>query len=137
MVQQAQQMPGRYVYTLDTITRSAPPMSGVYMLFCRGTCIYVGESDDVCAGLLEVYYEDNPCLNDKEITHFTFDLVPRESRQARHLERIREFRPCCNLWTGNTEAACSQCWLGQGLTAEQVHAIRGAPSPQPHAIRPG
>ena len=128
MAQQAQPMPGRYFYTLDTITRNAPPMSGVYILFSRGTCVYVGESDDVCAGLLEAYYEDNPCLNDKEITHFTFDLAPRDARRARQVERIREFRPACNLRTGNTEAMCSQCRLGQGLTAHEVQALGAPPS---------
>lgn len=127
MAQQAPQAPGRFTYTLDTISRNAPPLSGVYTLFSRGTCVYVGESDDVCAGLLEVYYEDNACLNDKEVTHFIFDLVPPESRVARLTERIREFRPYCNLRTGGP--ACSQCRLGQGLDAGQLHAIAGAPNP--------
>lgn len=125
MAQQADQVPGRYVYTLDTITRNAPPMSGVFMLFTRGTCVYIGESDDVCAGLLELYYEDNPCLNDKDITHFTFDLVPRESRQARQLDRIREFRPGCNLRTGSLD--CGQCAVAQRFDPGLLQSVGGAP----------
>lgn len=121
MSQNTQPEPGRYAYTLDTITRTAPPMSGVYMVFSRGTCVHIGESDDVCASLLEVYYEDNPCLNDKEITHFEFDLAPPESRVSRQMDRIREFKPGCNLRTGGPQ--CSQCRLGQGLDQQQIRAI--------------
>jgi hypothetical protein len=127
----SQQAPGGFTYTLDTITQNVPPLSGVYALFSRGTCVYVGESDDVCAGLLEVYYEDNPCLNDKEITHFGFDLVPPEARVARQVDRIREFRPFCNLRTGGPQ--CSQCRLGQGQGPEALLAIAGSPSPRPLA----
>jgi hypothetical protein len=114
-------------YNLDTITRNAPPMSGVYTLFSRGKCVYVGEGDDVCAGLLEAYYEDNPCLNDKDVTHFAFDLVPPEARVTQQINRIRELRPFCNLQQGG--AQCSQCRLGQGLGPGDLLAIGGSPNP--------
>jgi hypothetical protein len=121
----SQQAPGGFTYNLDTITQKVPPESGVYALFSRTTCVYVGESDDVCAGLLEAYYEDNPCLNDKEITHFGFDLVPPEARVARQVDRIREFRPFCNLQEGGPQ--CSQCRLGQGLGPGELLAIAESP----------
>ncbi|HSC70381.1 MAG TPA: hypothetical protein VLH58_03460 [Candidatus Methylomirabilis sp.] len=71
-----QRAPGKFAHTLDTITQSAPVFSGVYMLFSRGVCVYVGASDDMCGSRLEHYYEDNPCLNEKDGTHFAFEVVP-------------------------------------------------------------
>jgi hypothetical protein len=99
MVQQAA---GKFAYILDTITQNAPVMSGVYTLYSRGVCLYVGESDDICASLLQHYYEDNPSLNDKEITHFTFDLVPPEARRGLLLDRTRQLGPTCNQRTGSS-----------------------------------
>jgi hypothetical protein len=87
---------GKLVYTLDTITRNAPVISGVYALHSREACLYVGESDDICASLLEHYYVYTPCLNDKEITHFTFDLASSEVRRALLIDRIRQLSPTCN-----------------------------------------
>jgi hypothetical protein len=95
----AQQATGKFAYILDTITRSAPVTSGVYTLFSRGACLYVGESDDICASLLEHYYVYNPCLNDKEITHFTFDLASPEVRRPLLIDRIQQLRPTGNQRT--------------------------------------
>jgi len=49
----------RFNYELYSITRNAPPLSGVDVIYSRAECIYVGESDDVCASLLEHYFEAN------------------------------------------------------------------------------
>ena len=93
---------GKFAYTLNTITRNAPVTSGVYTLFSRGVCLYVGESDDICASLLGHYYEDNPCLNDKEITHFTFELASPEARRALLNDRILQLGPTSNQRTGSS-----------------------------------
>ena len=87
----------KLVYDLNTITKNAPPSSGVYSIFSRAECVYVGTSDDVCAGLLEIYFQSNPGLDEKELTHFTFDLVAPEMRAARQRDRNRELAPVCNL----------------------------------------
>src|SRR5574341_2290463 len=104
-----QHAPGKFAYDLHTITRNAPPTSGVYAIFSPSECIYVGASDDVCASLLEIYYEDQPCLNDRHLTQFSIDLVPAEAREARKTERIRQLRPVCNLHMGSPE--CNHCRL--------------------------
>ena len=49
---------GKFAYSLDTITRNASVVSRVYTHFSCGTCLYVGESDDISASLLEHYYEE-------------------------------------------------------------------------------
>lgn len=111
----AQYAADRFPYTLDTITQSAPPMSGTYAIFSRAECMYVGDSDDVCADLLAMYYEDRPCLNEREFTHFLFNLAPPELREAHRIDRIREFAPLCNLRTGSDR--CGECSLAGPQTA--------------------
>jgi hypothetical protein len=81
----------KITYDLNSITRKVPPSPGVYSVYSRNECVYVAESDDVCASLLELYFEDNPSLNEKELTHFTFDLVASELRGARQNDRNRNF----------------------------------------------
>jgi hypothetical protein len=72
----------KLTYDLNSITRKVPPRPGIYSIFSRNECVYIAESDDVCAGLLELYFEDNPSLNEKELTHFTFELVSTSSRSG-------------------------------------------------------
>jgi hypothetical protein len=100
-----------FPYDPKSITLNAPPFSGVYALFAFGVCVYVGESDDICAGILEVCTRAKPCLKEKHVTHFTFELVPPETRARRQRDRIRALRPGCNLRTGSPD--CSHCSLAQ------------------------
>jgi hypothetical protein len=106
-----QQAPGMLPYDLDTITRNAPPVSGVYAIFSPSECVYVGESEDICASLLEFFFEENPCLSDKFVSHFTFEIVSPDSRLARQAECIRGSGPVCNLRTKS--AACGPCRLAK------------------------
>lgn len=90
----------RFAYDLHSITHYAPPLSGVYAIFSPSECLYVGASDDICASLLEIYYEDQPHLNDRHLSHFSFDLVPPDDRGGRQTDCIRELQPVCNLRMG-------------------------------------
>jgi hypothetical protein len=119
----SQHTPGTFTYDLHTIIQKAPPMSGVYAIFSRGECLYVGASVDICASLLEIYYENQPCLNDNHLTHFSFDLDPPEVRGARLTDRIRELRPVCNLRAGSPE--CRRCRLSQGKRQGADGGYRG------------
>jgi hypothetical protein len=47
---------GGFTYDRITITRHVPAKSGVYAVFGFEVCVYVGESDDICANLLEHYH---------------------------------------------------------------------------------
>ncbi|HSB82508.1 MAG TPA: hypothetical protein VLM91_27345 [Candidatus Methylomirabilis sp.] len=96
----SQQASRRLPYDLHTITQNVPPQSGVYAIFSSSECLYIGASDDVCASLLGIYFEDEPHLSDKHLTHFSFDLVSSGDRGARQTDRIRELRPVCNLRMG-------------------------------------
>ena len=105
----------RFTYDLDSITRNAPPTSGVYAIYSYDTCVYVGEGDDICSGLLEIFFEANPCLAEKHLTHFTCEVAPPEVRLGRKRDRIHELAPGCNLGTGSPN--CKDCRLAQGSDA--------------------
>jgi hypothetical protein len=85
------QTANKFTYDLRTITRNVPPSPGVYSVFSGGECVYAGTADDICAGLLELYFESNPRLDEKEFTHFSFDLIAPDSRGKRSKDGIREF----------------------------------------------
>lgn len=113
-----------FPYDSKSITLNVPATSGVYALFAFGVCLYVGESDDICGSLLEVYDRAKPCLKEKHVTHFTFELVPAEAREKRQRDRIRALRPGCNLRTGSPD--CSHCSLAQEYDPAGVLEIREA-----------
>ena len=111
----AQQETKGFTYDLDTITRNVPPTSGVYAIYSYDTCVYVGEGDDICSGLLEIFFEANPCLAERHLTNFTCEVTPPEARLGRKRERIQELAPVCNLGTGSPK--CKDCRLAQGENA--------------------
>jgi len=108
----SQQAPSGFTYNLDTITRNTPPTSGVYAIYSYDTCVYVGEGDDICSGLLEIYFDANPCLAERHLTHFTFEVARPEFRIGRTREQIHALGPVCNLGTGSPQ--CKDCRLAQG-----------------------
>ena len=79
-----------FTYDIRTITRNVPPGPGAYSVFSRGECVYAGTADDVCARLLELYFESNPRLDATELTHFSFVLGAPDSRGTRPKASIRE-----------------------------------------------
>lgn len=121
-----QRAPGKFAHTLDTITQSAPVFSGVYMLFSRGVCVYVGASDDMCGSRLEHYYEDNPCLNEKDLTHFAFEVVPPAARSGRQDDCVRDLGPVCHHRVGTP--GCDHCRLAQASEPKASMALSGARS---------
>ncbi|HSC72137.1 MAG TPA: hypothetical protein VLH58_12335 [Candidatus Methylomirabilis sp.] len=120
----SQQAPRGFTYDLDTITRNAPPVSGVYAIYSHETCVYVGEGDDVCSGLLEIFFEANPCLAERQLTHFTCEVTPPEARLGRKHEQIHALAPMCNLGTGSPK--CRDCRLAQGSEGDGLVRVANA-----------
>ena len=108
----SQRAPRGFPYDLDSITRNAPPTSGVYAIYSYETCVYVGEGDDICSGLLEIFFEANPCLAERHLTHFTCEVAPPDARVGRSRDQIRALGPLCNLGTASPQ--CRDCRLAQG-----------------------
>jgi hypothetical protein len=85
-----------YPWTRASILANAPRASGVYVIYNGQTWIYVGESGDIQARLLQHFNGDNPCITHYVPTGFQFELVAAVQRVARQDEWIAHLGPACN-----------------------------------------
>lgn len=92
--------PARYPFSHTSIVLNAPEESGVYALHYQTTWVYVGESANIRAQLLEHLNGDNACIAVYPNLNFSYELIPEPVRAWRQDEMIREFRPTCNPWLG-------------------------------------
>lgn len=90
-------------FHLLSILANAPHESGVYAIFNAQQWIYVGESGDLQARLLEhLNGSDTTAISIKSHnpTGFLFELVPAVARLGRQNQLISELRPVCNQKLG-------------------------------------
>ena len=78
----------------------APQASGVYALRNAETWVYVGESRDILAQLVQHLNGDNACIKRFRDLTFSYELVPGVERTSRMNELIRELRPVCQPMRG-------------------------------------
>lgn len=78
------------------VRRDAPASSGVYGLSNAHEWIYVGETDDIQARLLDHLEETNAFQTEQPPTGFSFELCPPQDRVARQRRLIVELEPACN-----------------------------------------
>jgi predicted GIY-YIG superfamily endonuclease len=83
-----------------TIHREAPAASGVYGLSNAHEWIYVGETDDIQARLLEHLEEANAFRTARLPTGFNFETCSPHDRVARQRRLILELEPAWNVRTG-------------------------------------
>jgi len=84
-----------------SITANAPQASGVYAIFNGQNWIYVGESGDIRARLLQHLNGDIPCIIQNAPTGFQFELVAGQpQRVARQNQLIVALNPICNQRLG-------------------------------------
>ena len=84
----------KYRFQHESIVLKAPESSGVYGLY-SALWIFIGESDNIRAGLLEHLAGDNPCISRLEPSGFAFELVCPEGRCRRKEELIKKLEPTC------------------------------------------
>lgn len=92
--------PNGYAFTGTFIKANAPASSGVYALYDSQRWVYIGESGDIQARLLQHLTGDNPCIVKMKPTTFRYELVPAHQRLTRQNELIRELVPICNQRSG-------------------------------------
>ena len=85
-----------YVFSRASIMLNVPELSGIYVLHSQATWIYVGESENIRAQLLEHLNGNNACITVFPGLTFSYELVPHAARGWRLGELISEFRPLCN-----------------------------------------
>ena len=84
------------VFTNTSIYRDAPAVSGVYGISNAREWIYVGETDNIRARLMEHLQEESTSLTDRKPTGFVYEMCPSYSRMARQNRLILELEPVCN-----------------------------------------
>jgi hypothetical protein len=84
------------VFTNTSIYRDAPAVSGVYGISNAREWIYVGETDNIQARLMEHLQEDSTLLTDRQPTGFAYETCPPYSRIARQSRLVQELEPVCN-----------------------------------------
>ena len=86
----------KFEYNLLAIVQYAPVRSGIYVIYASDTRVYIGESSNVEASLLQHHNGDDLPIRRYRLTHFAFELMPAKARAARQRELIAEFKPVCN-----------------------------------------
>jgi hypothetical protein len=82
-------------FTVVSIQKNAPEFSGVYGLSNAREWLFVGETDNIQANLLEHYRENGTVLKNLMPTGFTFELCSSTERLLRQKALVRELHPRC------------------------------------------
>ena len=92
--------PASFPFDRASVMLNAPQESGVYALRTRTTWVYIGESNDVLAQLVQHLTGDNACITIFPDLTFSFELVHPVVRPWRLHDVVKEFRPVCSSRAG-------------------------------------
>ena len=85
-----------YTFSLISVQKNAPALSGVYGLSNAREWILVGETDNIKATLLRHLQGTHTPLLERGPTGFTFELCVAHNRAARQERLIQEYQPVFN-----------------------------------------
>lgn len=80
----------------STIRQHAPSQSGLYGISNAAEWIYIGETDNIQATLLQHLQEQNTPLLKRKPTGFVYEVCDRARRTGRQVQLIQEYGPRCN-----------------------------------------
>jgi hypothetical protein len=83
-------------FTTASVQRNAPACSGVYGLSNSRQWIFIGETSDLQASLMQHLQESGTAVSASKPTGFSFERSAPGSRQTRQTQLIREYHPFCN-----------------------------------------
>jgi predicted GIY-YIG superfamily endonuclease len=83
------------VFSTATIQRDAPGGSGVYGISNAKEWIYIGESDNIRASLLEHLQHTGSPVTARNPTGFTYELCHAYNRAGRRDKLTIELKPVC------------------------------------------
>lgn len=87
------QMAGGFSLNVRSVLNHAPAESGVYLIYSPAGWIYIGESADMRASLLQHVKSGNIRLAQATSALFAVECIPAESRAARQRELIWMLEP--------------------------------------------
>ena len=83
-------------FTSFSVRANAPAAPGIYGISNAREWIFIGETDNIQAALLQDLQGANSPLLQRSPTGFVFELCEPASRRSRHDELIRKYAPVCN-----------------------------------------
>jgi hypothetical protein len=87
---------GGFSFTPVSVSRNAPPTSGVYGLSNASEWIYVGVADNLQAALMGHLREIGTLLKSRGPKGFTFEICHPSQCSARQMRLVTELSPVCN-----------------------------------------
>lgn len=87
--------------TTVSVRANAPAMSGIYGVSNASEWIYIGETDNIQASLLDLLQEIGSALMQEKPTGFVFEICDAAGRTARHDRLVFEYKPVCNRMRHN------------------------------------
>ena len=85
-----------HTFSLISVQKNAPALSGVYGLSNAREWIFVGETDNIRGTLIKHLQETHTPLLERGPTGFVFELCAPHNRPARQERLIQEYGPVCN-----------------------------------------
>ena len=85
-----------HTFSLVSVQRNAPALSGVYGLSNAREWIFVGETDNIKAALLQHLQEPQATLLGRGPTGFIFEVCASYNRVARQERLMKEYQPLFN-----------------------------------------
>lgn len=82
--------------TAGSVRMNAPAASGLYGLSNAREWVYIGQTDNIQASILQDLLQINSPLRQLSPTGFVFELCAPSGRMARHQRLIMEYEPVCN-----------------------------------------
>ena len=83
-------------FTPVTVRANAPKASGVYGISNAWEWIFIGETDNIQASLLQVLQQSDSALLKRFPTGFVFEVCHAVARRARQNRLILEYEPVYN-----------------------------------------
>jgi hypothetical protein len=83
-------------FTSTSIQTYAPVASGVYGISNASEWIYIGETDNIQAALMDHLQYLYTSLMQREPTGFVFEICEGARRSARQGRLVHEYEPSCN-----------------------------------------
>jgi len=83
-------------FTTPSVRQYAPVASGVYGLSNGREWIYIGQTDDIRAALLNHLGEADSDVGRSQPKGFVFEVCDRAGRGERQFSLVREYQPCLN-----------------------------------------
>lgn len=85
-----------HAFSNVSVRAHAPTASGVYGISNGREWIYIGETDNIQARLLEHLAESSSHLKACVPTGFTYELCERNARPGRQDRLVMQYEPVCN-----------------------------------------